>query len=179
MVVRREKDGIRRYMHLGTGNYNATTSRIYTDFGLLTCDREIGEDVANLFNFLTGYARIDKYNKLLVAPVTLRKIMLEKIEREIIRHTAHGDGHLIFKMNALVDPACIAALYKASQAGVKVELQVRGICCLRPGIPGTSENIRVTAIIGRFLEHARIYYFRNGGDEEALSRECRPYAAEP
>jgi polyphosphate kinase len=166
MVVRREKDGIRRYMHLGTGNYNATTSRIYTDFGLLTCDREIGEDIANLFNFLTGYARIDKYNKLLVAPVTLRKIMLEKIDREIARHRAHGDGHLIFKMNALVDPACIAALYAASQAGVKVELQVRGICCLRPGIPGISENIRVTAIVGRFLEHARIYYFRNGGDEE-------------
>jgi polyphosphate kinase len=166
MVVRREKDGIRRYMHLGTGNYNATTSRIYTDFGLLTCDREIGADIANLFNFLTGYARIDKYNKLLVAPVTLRTIMLEKIDREIARHTAHGDGHLIFKMNALVDPACIAALYAASQAGVKVDLQVRGICCLRPGIPGTSENIRVTAIVSRFLEHARIYYFRNGGDEE-------------
>jgi len=166
MVVRREKDGIRRYMHLGTGNYNATTSRIYTDFGFLTCDREIGEDVANLFNFLTGYARIDRYNKLLVAPVTLRTGILERIDREIARHRQHGDGHLIFKMNALVDPACIAALYVASQAGVKVELQVRGICCLRPGIPGTSENIRVTAIVGRFLEHARIYYFRNGGDEE-------------
>ncbi len=166
MVVRREKDGIRRYMHLGTGNYNATTSRIYTDFGLLTCDREIGEDVANLFNFLTGYARIEKYNKLLVAPVTLRKILLEKIDREIARQKEQGDGHLIFKMNALVDPACIAALYTASQAGVKIELQVRGICCLRPGIPGISENIRVTAIVGRFLEHARIYYFRNGGDEE-------------
>jgi polyphosphate kinase len=166
MVVRREKDGIRRYMHLGTGNYNATTSRIYTDFGLLTCDKEIGEDVANLFNFLTGYARIDKYNKLLVAPVTLRNCILEKIDREISRQKEHGDGHLIFKMNALVDPACIAALYAASQAGVKVDLQVRGICCLRPGVPGISENIRVTAIVGRFLEHARIYYFRNGGDEE-------------
>ncbi|MCK9632045.1 MAG: polyphosphate kinase 1 [Methanoregula sp.] len=166
MVVRREKGGIRRYMHLGTGNYNATTSRIYTDFGFLTCDREIGEDIANLFNFLTGYARIDRYNKLLVAPVTLRTGILERIDREISRHRQHGDGHLIFKMNALVDPACIAALYAASQAGVKVELQVRGICCLRPGIPGISENIRVTAIVGRFLEHARIYYFRNGGDEE-------------
>ncbi|MDD4136660.1 MAG: polyphosphate kinase 1 [Methanoregula sp.] len=166
MVVRREKDGIRRYMHLGTGNYNATTSRIYTDFGLLTCDRKIGEDIANLFNFLTGYARIEQYNKLLVAPVTLRSGMLERIDREIARRQSHGDGHLIFKMNALVDPACIAALYAASQAGVKVDLQVRGICCLRPGIPGISENIRVTAIVGRFLEHARIYYFRNGGDEE-------------
>jgi len=166
MVIRREKDGIRRYMHLGTGNYNATTARIYTDFGFMTCDREIGEDVAHVFNFLTGYAKIEQYSKLLVAPVTLRTLMLEKIDREIARQKAHGDGHLIFKMNALVDPACIAALYRASQAGVKVDLQVRGICCLRPGIPGTSENIRVTAIVGRFLEHARIYYFRNGGDEE-------------
>ena len=168
MVVRREKEGIRRYMHLGTGNYNATTSRIYTDFGLLTCDREIGEDIANLFNFLTGYARIEQYRKLLVAPVTLRRILLEKIDREVARQNEHGDGHIIFKMNALVDPVCIAALYTASQAGVKIDLQVRGICCLRPGIPGFSETIRVTAIVGRFLEHARIYYFRNGGDEEVF-----------
>ncbi len=166
MVVRREKDGIRRYMHLGTGNYNATTSRIYTDFGFLTCDRQIGEDVANLFNFLTGYARIDSYLKLLVAPVTLRKGMLALIERETASHLENGGGHLIFKMNALVDPICIAALYRASQAGVKIDLQVRGICCLRPGVPGISENIRVTTIVGRFLEHARIYYFHNGGNEE-------------
>lgn len=166
MVVRREKDGIRRYMHLGTGNYNATTARIYTDFGLMTCDPGIGEDVANLFNFLTGYARIEQYTKLMVAPVTIRKTLLEKIDREIARQRTHGDGHLIFKMNALVDAACIAALYRASQAGVKVDLQVRGICCLRPGIPGISENIRVSAIVGRFLEHARVYYFRNGGMEE-------------
>jgi polyphosphate kinase len=166
MVVRREKDGIRRYLHLGTGNYNSTTARIYTDFGFFTSDREIGEDVANLFNFLTGYARIERYNKLLVAPVTLRKLMLEKIEREIALHKDHGNGHLIFKMNALVDPECITALYMASQAGVKIDLQVRGICCLRPGIPGMSETITVTAIVGRFLEHARAYYFRNGGDEE-------------
>lgn len=166
MVVRREKDGIRRYMHLGTGNYNATTARIYTDFGLMTCDPGIGEDVANLFNFLTGYARIEQYNKLMVAPVTIRKTILEKIDREIAQQQSHGDGHIIFKMNALVDAPCIAALYRASQAGVKVDLQVRGICCLRPGIPGISENIQVTAIVGRFLEHARIYYFRNGGDEE-------------
>jgi polyphosphate kinase len=164
--VRREKDGIRRYMHLGTGNYNATTSRIYTDFGFLTCDKQIGEDVANLFNFLTGYARIDKYQKLLVAPVTLRKGMLAMIEREIASHREKGGGHLVFKMNALVDPFCIAALYRASQAGVKIELQVRGICCLRPKIPGISENIEVTTIVGRFLEHARIYYFHNGGNEE-------------
>jgi len=166
MIVRRESNGIRRYMHLGTGNYNATTSRIYTDFGYFTCDKDIGEDVANLFNFLTGYARIEEYNKLLVAPVTLRKNLLAKIDREISRQQEHGDGHLIFKMNALVDPFCIAALYRASQAGVNVELQIRGICCLRPGIPGISENIRVTAIVGRFLEHARIYYFHNGGEDE-------------
>lgn len=166
MVVRREKDGIHRYVHLGTGNYNATTSRIYTDFGFLTADRAIGEDVANLFNFLTGYARIDKYQKLLVAPVSLRNGIIDRIDREIGNHKQNGDGHLIFKMNALVDPFCINALYRASQAGVKVELQVRGICCLRPGIPGVSENITVSSIVGRFLEHARIYYFHNGGNDE-------------
>lgn len=168
MVVRREKDGIRRYVHLGTGNYNATTSRIYTDFGFLTADQAIGEDVANLFNFLTGYARIDQYQKLLVAPVTLRNGIIDRIDREIACHQKIGDGHLIFKMNALVDPLCITALYKASQAGVKVDLQVRGICCLRPGVPGISENITVSAIVGRFLEHARIYYFHNNGREEVF-----------
>jgi polyphosphate kinase len=166
MVVRREKDGIRRYIHLGTGNYNATTSRIYTDFGFLTADPAIGDDVAHLFNFLTGYARIDKYQKLLVAPVTLRNGIIERIDREIENHKKNGDGHLIFKMNALVDPLCINALYRASQAGVKVDLQVRGICCLCPGIPGVSENIKVSTIVGRFLEHARAYYFHNGGNEE-------------
>jgi polyphosphate kinase len=168
MVIRREKDGIRRYLHLGTGNYNATTSRIYTDFGLLTCDREKGEDVANVFNLLTGYARITNYQKLLVAPVTLRNEMIDRIDREITHQRERGDGHIIFKMNALIDPLCITALYRASQAGVKVDLQVRGICCLRPGISGVSENITVTSIVGRFLEHARIYYFHNGGNEEVL-----------
>jgi polyphosphate kinase len=168
MVVRREKDGIRRYLHLGTGNYNATTSRIYTDFGLFTCDKEKGEDVANLFNLLTGYARITNYQKLLVAPVTLRNGIIYRIDQEISRHCEHGDGHMIFKMNALIDPLCISALYRASQAGVKVDLQVRGICCLRPGITGVSENITVTTIVGRFLEHARIYYFHNGGNEEVF-----------
>jgi len=168
MVIRREKDGIRRYMHLGTGNYNATTSHIYTDFGMFTCDRDIGQDVANLFNFLTGYARINSYKKLLVAPVTLRDEILRRIDREIVRHQAFGDGHLAFKMNALVDPACISALYRASQAGVKVDLQVRGLCCLRPGIPGISDHITVSAIVGRFLEHARLYYFHNGGQEEVF-----------
>ena len=168
MVVRREKDGIRRYMHLGTGNYNATTSRIYTDFGMFSCDRDIGDDVANLFNFLTGYARFDQYRKLAVAPVTLRTTIISGIDREIACHREHGGGHLIFKMNALVDPDCISALYRASQAGVKVELQVRGICCLRPGIPGASENITVSAIVGRFLEHARIYYFKNNGKDDVF-----------
>jgi len=166
MVVRREKNGIRRYMHLGTGNYNATTARIYTDFGLFTCDPKLGEDVAHLFNYLTGYSHIDCYNKLLVAPITLRKLLLERIDREIVRQRDHGDGHLIFKMNSLVDSEFIAALYRASQAGVKIDLQIRGICCLRPGIPDMSETITVSTIVGRFLEHARIYYFRNGGEEE-------------
>ena len=168
MVVRREKDGIRQYMHLGTGNYNASTSRIYTDFGYFTCDRQIGEDVANLFNFLTGYARIEKYQKLLVAPVTLRNGIIDRIDREIALHQEHGNGRIIFKMNALIDPLCIAALYRASQAGVKIDLQVRGICCLRPGIAGVSENITVSSIVGRFLEHARIYYFHNGGADEVF-----------
>jgi polyphosphate kinase len=166
MVVRREKDGIRRYMHLGTGNYNSTTARIYTDFGLMTCDKLMGEDIAHLFNFLTGYARIESYHKLLVAPITLRRKILGLIDREVERHRQHGDGHLIFKMNALVDPECITALYRASQAGVKIDLQVRGICCLRPGVSGFSETITVTSIVGRFLEHARIYYFHNGGSGE-------------
>jgi polyphosphate kinase len=168
MVVRREKDGIHRYVHLATGNYNATTSRIYTDFGFFTCDRRIGEDVAHLFNFLTGYARIERYQKLLVAPVTLRKGIIERIEREIACHEEHGGGHIVFKMNALVDKTCIDALYRASQAGIKVDLQVRGICCLRTGIKGVSDNITVSAIVGRFLEHARIYYFHNGGNEEVF-----------
>jgi polyphosphate kinase len=168
MIVRREKDGIRRYIHLGTGNYNATTSRIYTDLGFFTADRKIGEDVAQLFNFLTGYARIDKYQKLLVAPVTIRTGIIDRIDREIENQKKNGDGHLIFKMNALVDPSCIDALYRASKAGVRVDLQVRGICCLRPCIPGVSENIIVSSIVGRFLEHARIYYFHNSGNEEVF-----------
>ena len=181
MVVRREKAGIRRYLHLGTGNYNATTSRIYTDFGLFTCNKEIGEDIAHLFNFLTGYARVDRYKKLMVAPVTLRSSIIERIEREVIRHKEHGDGYLAFKMNALVDPVCITALYHASQAGVNVVLQVRGICCLRPGISGISENITVSSIVGRFLEHARIYYFRNGGNEEVYlgSADLMPRNLDP
>ena len=168
MVVRREKDGIRTYVHMSTGNYNAQTSRVYTDFGFFSADPEIGADAADLFNSLTGCARIASFRKLLVAPAGIRSGILSRIEREIGRHRESGDGRIIFKMNALVDRECITALYRASQAGVKVDLQVRGICCLRPGIGGISENITVTSIVGRFLEHSRLYYFRNGGEEEFL-----------
>lgn len=166
MVVRREGNTIQRYVHLGTGNYNVVTSRIYTDLGFFTTDADFGADVTEFFNSLTGYSRQTDYRKLIVAPSRLREEILRRIEREVARHAEHGDGYLAFKMNALVDKACIQALYRASQAGVKVDLQVRGICCLRPGIPGISENITVTSIVGRFLEHARLYYFHNGGDEE-------------
>ncbi|HEX6728251.1 MAG TPA: polyphosphate kinase, partial [Nitrospira sp.] len=168
LVVRREPEGIRRYVHLGTGNYNVLSSRIYTDLSYFTCDSTIGSDVSDLFNALTGYSRKDGYAKLLVAPTALRRHLLDRIDREIHCHRKSGDGHLAFKMNALVDKAIIQALYRASQAGVKIELQVRGICCLRPGIPGISERITVTSVVGRFLEHARIYYFHNGGQEEVL-----------
>jgi len=166
LIVRKENDGLRRYVHLGTGNYNAITTKIYTDFGLFTCREDIGADVSDLFNFLTGYSRQKKYRKLVVAPTNMRKFLLEKIEREIEVHRKYGNGLLIFKMNALVDPEMIQALYRASQAGVRIKLIVRGICCLRPGITGVSDNITVISIVGRFLEHSRIYYFRNVGDEE-------------
>jgi polyphosphate kinase len=168
MVVRREEDGIIRYIHMGTGNYNDVTSRLYTDIGYFTSDPDIGADVSDLFNSLTGYSLKQEYRKLLVAPGTMRQQILNRIEREIKRHQENGDGYLAFKMNALVDKRCIQALYRASQAGVKVDLQVRGICCLRPGVPGVSENITVTSIVGRFLEHPRIFFFRNGGEEEIL-----------
>ena len=168
MVVRRERDGIVRYVHLSTGNYNGVTARVYTDLGYFTSDPEIGADVSDLFNALTGYSHKAEYRKLLVAPGRMQQQIIDRIEREIERHRQTGDGYLAFKMNALVDKACIQALYRASQAGVKVDLQVRGICCLRPGVPGVSETITVTSIVGRFLEHTRIFYFRNGGDEEIL-----------
>ncbi len=166
LVVRAEKEGIRYYVHMSTGNYNAVTGKLYTDFGYLTSDSFIGKDISDLFNALTGYSRKDHYIKLLVAPQTLRHQILERIRREIDLHEKYGNGHLIFKMNSLVDYQCIRELYRASQTGVKVDLLVRGICCLRPGIYGLSENIRVTSIVGRFLEHSRAYYFRNGGKEE-------------
>ena len=168
LVVRHEGDGITRYVHLGTGNYNPVTARIYTDLGYLSSDPDLAHDVSDLFNALTGYSLKESYRKLLVAPATMRKEILRRIEREITSHQKHGGGHLAFKLNSLADKACIQALYRASMAGVKVDLQVRGICCLRPEVPGISENIRVTSIVGRFLEHSRIFYFRNGGDEEIL-----------
>jgi polyphosphate kinase len=168
LVVRREGDGITRYVHMSTGNYNDVTARQYTDIGFFTSDPAIGDDVADLFNALTGYSLKQEYGKLLVAPGMMRQQILDRIEHEIEQHRKNGGGYLAFKMNALVDKACIKALYRASQAGVKVALQVRGICCLRPGMPGVSENITVTSIVGRFLEHPRIYYFHNGGEEEIL-----------
>ncbi|MBN1873502.1 MAG: polyphosphate kinase 1 [Anaerolineae bacterium] len=166
MVIRREADGIARYVHMATGNYNSVTARIYTDLGYFTCDPDIGADASDLFNALTGYSRKVTYRKLLVAPERMKAELLQRIEREIEVHRTQGKGWLVFKMNALVDPVCIQALYRASQAGVRVDLQVRSLCCLRPGVPGVSDNIRVTSIVGRFLEHTRIYYFHNGGNEE-------------
>ena len=168
LVVRREGDGITRYVHMSTGNYNDVTARIYADVGFFTSDPDIGADVSDLFNALTGYSLKQEYRKLLVAPGLMRQQILDRVEREIEQHQQHGDGYLAFKVNSLVDKKCIQALYQASQAGVQVDLQVRGICCLRPGVPGMSENITVTSVVGRFLEHPRIFYFRNGGDEEIL-----------
>jgi polyphosphate kinase len=166
LVVRRESDGLRRYVHLGTGNYNATTARIYTDLGLLTCRPEIGADASDLFNFLTGYSRQRRYRTLLVAPVSLRERLAWLIEREISHAAGGRGGRIIFKLNAVVDPSMIDLLYAASQAGVQIDLIVRGICCLRPGVAGLSENISVRSVVGRFLEHSRIYYFGNGGADE-------------
>ncbi len=168
LVVRREAGRLRSYAHIATGNYNPVTARIYTDIGLLTNESGIASDVARLFNAITGYARKERYRRLLVAPHHMRRELLSRIDREIEGHRQRGDGRLIFKMNSLVDRECIDSLYRASQAGVEVRLQVRGICCLRPGVPGLSENITVTSIVGRFLEHSRLYYFHNGGEEELL-----------
>ncbi|MBM5826825.1 MAG: polyphosphate kinase 1 [Cyanobacteria bacterium M_surface_7_m2_040] len=166
LVIRREKDRLRSYVHIGTGNYNSKTSSLYTDLGLLTARPEFGEDLVELFNYLTGFSKQQSFRKLLVAPVTLRKGMQTLIQREI-EHAKNGrGGHVRAKMNALVDPAIIAQLYEASQAGVRIELIIRGMCCLRPGLPGISDNIRVTSVIGRFLEHSRVFWFANGGDSE-------------
>ena len=167
MVVRQDYNGLRRYLHIGTGNYHAGTARLYSDVGILTCDPIIAEDVTELFNFLTtGFMLKRKYSKLAPAPRVLKKTLLEKIEREITLHRSVGGGLIQFKINALEDVDVVRALYRASMAGVKVDLIVRDTCRLRPGIAGLSEHIRVVSVVGRFLEHARIYYFRNGGAEE-------------
>jgi polyphosphate kinase len=164
LVVRREGDGVRNYVHIGTGNYHSATARLYTDWGLFTTDEQIGADVADMFNYLTGYGRPSHYRRVLVAPNQLRDGILEQIERVVAAHREGRPGRIVMKMNALVDGRCIRALYRASQAGVQVDLNVRGICCLRPGVPGVSENIRVVSIVGRLLEHERVYAFEQDGE---------------
>ena len=167
LVVRREGDGLRRYAHFGTGNYHAGTARLYADVGLLTCDGNLANDLTELFNHLTtGWGASRDYARILTAPSTIKKALLAKIDREIAHHTSQSPGLIRLKTNALEDADITAALYRASQAGVKVELLVRDICRLRPGIAGLSENISVISVVGRFLEHSRIYYFHNGGAEE-------------
>jgi polyphosphate kinase len=164
LVVRREGDGVRNYVHIGTGNYHSTTARLYTDFGLFTIDEQIGADVAEMFNYLTGYGRPTHYRKVLTAPDMLRDGILDQIERTIAAHSPESPARIAMKMNSLVDGRCIRALYRASQAGVKIDLNVRGICCLRPGLPGISDNIRVVSIVGRLLEHSRVYAFEREGE---------------
>ncbi|MEJ2103133.1 MAG: polyphosphate kinase [Ignavibacteriaceae bacterium] len=166
LVVRKEFDGVKRYVHLATGNYNTTTAKLYTDLGLFTCDNDICADVSDVFNYLTGYSKQKDYRKLFVSPVNMREKMLEKVFREIENVNAGKDGKIIWKMNSLVDPQTISALYEASNAGIKIDLIVRGICCLVPGVKGLSENIKVRSIVGRYLEHSRLFYFYNDGKEE-------------
>jgi polyphosphate kinase len=165
LVVRRENDKLIRYTHISTGNYNTLTASQYTDIGLLTSDADIGADATNLFNFLTGYSQQDDFKRLIVAPLNLRECMLEMIHREIANKQKGRDAAIILKVNSLTDTELIDRLYDASKAGVSVDLIVRGICALRPGIKGLSENIRVRSIVGRFLEHSRIFYFANGGED--------------
>ncbi|MCX7595748.1 MAG: polyphosphate kinase 1 [Fischerella sp.] len=166
LIVRQEGEEIRRYVHIGTGNYNAKTARLYTDIGLLSCREDLGADLTDLFNYLTGYSCQRSYRKLLVSPVSMRDRIIALIHREI-EHSKNGKtGRIIAKMNSLVDPQIIATLYEASQAGVQIDLIIRGICCLRPEVPEVSENIRVISVIGRFLEHSRIFYFHNNGHDE-------------
>jgi polyphosphate kinase len=166
LVVRREGDGVRHYLHVGTGNYNQKTARLYTDFGLLTCDEELGLDVADMFNSLTGFGRPRAYRKVLVAPAHLREGIVEEIERTVAAHEEGRPARIRMKMNALVDRDCIRALYRASQAGVPVDLNIRGACCLKPGVEGVSEHIRVVSVVGRFLEHSRVYAFERGDEEK-------------
>lgn len=166
LVIRREQNRLKRYVHIGTGNYNPSTAKIYADLGYFTSKSAICSDVTELFNAMTGFSHQEDYRKILVSPATTRKGIVSRIYRELEHHKKHGGGYIAFKMNQLVDLRCIKALYKASCVGVKIDLQIRGICCLRPGVPGISENIRVTSLVGRFLEHARMFYFKNGGDDE-------------
>ncbi len=168
LVARREGDRVREYVHIGTGNYHPKTARLYTDFGLFTADPEIGADVAEMFNFLTGYGRPAEYRKVLVSPTTMRDQIIGEIEATVDAHRAGSEARIALKMNSLVDAGCIRALYEASRAGVRVDLNVRGICCLRPGVPGVSENIQVLSIVGRFLEHSRIYAFQRGEETRVL-----------
>lgn len=166
LIVRKEFDGVKRYVHLSTGNYNTVTAKLYTDIGFFTCNEDICSDVSDVFNFLTGYSQQKEFRKLFVSPLHMRESILKLIAREISFRKAGKPAHIIMKMNSLVDPPIIAALYEASSAGVKIDLIVRGICSLIPGVNGLSENIRVISIVGRFLEHSRIFYFHNNGDEE-------------
>ena len=168
LVARREGEQVREYVHVGTGNYNPKTARLYTDLGLFTADPDIGADVAEMFNFLTGYGRPAEYRKVLVSPTTMRDQIVEEIQRTAEAHEAGEETRIALKMNSLVDARCIRALYEASQAGVRIDLNVRGICCLRPGVEGVSENIRVCSIVSRFLEHSRIYAFRRGEETRVL-----------
>ena len=174
LVVRREGTGVRYYAHIGTGNYNPKTAKLYTDFGLFTADAEIGNDIAEMFNYMTGYARPRDYRKVLVAPFNLFEGIIGEIERTIESHSADHPARIRLKMNSLLDAAAIQALYRASQAGVDVQLNVRGICALRPGVPGISENIQVVSVVGRFLEHSRIYSLRTRRRAGARVHRARP-----
>jgi polyphosphate kinase len=164
LVVRREGDRVRRYVHIGTGNYNPSTARLYTDLGLFTCREDLAEDVADLFNHLTGFARPPRYRKVLVAPAHLRDGILGEIDRAVDAHTPESPSRVVLKINSIIDGPVISAIYGASQAGVQVDLIVRGIAGLRPGVPGVSENVRVISIVGRFLEHARIFAITADGE---------------
>jgi polyphosphate kinase len=164
LVVRREGAGVRHYVHIGTGNYHAKTARLYEDFGLFTTDREIAADVAELFNTLTGAARSPSFRKVITAPENMRPWFLDEVHQTIQAHEAGEEARIVLKLNSLVDTRCIRALYEASQAGVPVDVSVRGICCLRAGVPGVSDNIRAISVVGRFLEHSRLYGFRRGDE---------------
>ncbi len=166
LVVRKESDGVKKYVHMSTGNYNSTTAKLYTDLGLFTCNDDICSDVSDIFNYLTGYSRQTNFRKLIVAPINMREQIISLILREIENVKTGGEGKITLKMNALVDPMIISALYEASNNGVKIDLIIRGICCLTPGVEGLSENINVISIVGRYLEHSRVFYFYNGGREE-------------